>query len=398
VQAQLADDVAKRLCDGRVGCVVAEPKDAGQDDAGRSLTLVEVALERTTERDGVRCRPHVREFWVVAGAGQAASTTRLMSLCNDGYGAAGVGEDTVTVGSNQITYEKSGGSNWRWTGTRVIQLAPARILSERHCSYFNGAPGFQIDVWDWQRFTGQGLMRFQPGKPSDKDEVGCTSPMDATHRYLSIPKLTDAGGVSKEGAVVLGSCAIALRDDGSFGYFVHGAPGPTGGAAVRLLLAGNRDLLVTVEDSAIAGADNWVNSDHLEVWQGGLMSIDRSYLTSDPLVQYGVRLTDGKVFAGYGRPTALPAVAGRRVEDLAGGRGRISLRLRLPRDANAITVVYSKAVGGRQARMVATSPVKYGKADSLGGTFSIADKAARCALRNGRLDVVEAGGLGSLVE
>ncbi len=179
---------------------------------------------------------------------------------------------------------------------------------------------------------------------------------------------------------------------------VYGHPGPAGGASTRLVLIGNRDLLVTVEDRKIEGGRRWIDSDHIEIWQAGLMSIGTEYLTSKPLVQFGIRLVDGKVFAAYGQPKSQPVVVSHRMERLGNGRSRVSLHLRLPRDANAITVVYSKTVEGRQSRMVATSPIKYGKAESLGGVFPIAPKEAACAIRDGRLDLVRSGDIKALGE
>lgn len=387
--------IGERLCQGRKPCSVSSDRAAGRDTAGRPLRVIELALGKTGAGGNIRCRPHLREIWIVTGEGASASTRRLMSLCNDGYGAAGIGEDEVKVGPNRLVYRQTGGSNWRWNVARILSLSPARIRAEQRCSYWTGAPGFLLERWNWQRFAGTAILRYQPAKARDSDELGCI-PATATHQYLLLPALTGRTGLPRTGAPHLGNCSLTLRDDGTAGFLVYGVPGPPGGATIRALLAGKRDLLVTVEDSAIAGARNWVHSDHIEIWQAGLMSIGREFLEATTLVQFGVGLTDGKVHAGFGRPKVLPEVVARSFETLPGGRQRVSMRIRLPRDGNALTVLYSKAVAGRQARMVASSPVAYGKAESLGGSFPVSPKEARCAVRNGKLDVVVAGDIAAL--
>lgn len=388
--AQVSPEAAKRLCGDRPTCSVVANTAADERSKRRKISVVELAIRKTAAGVGARCRPYIREFWIVAGSGAGATTKRLMTLCNDGYGAAGVGEDEVSVTPNRIIYTKRGGSNWRWIVTRQIQLVPAQILAERHCSFWTAAPGFSIDQWSWRKFSGLTILRYQPAKATDKDVLGCEAGQ-ATHQYLNIPSLTGATGIPASGAVTVGTCGIVLREDGRSGFTIYGDPSGDNGAVSRLLLVGNRELLVTTEMPAMTGGENWIHSDHLEIWQAGIMSISRDNLTSEPLVQFGVQLSNGKVFAGYGKPKALPTVIARRQSTLANGRIRVDLRLRLPRDANAISVILSRAVKGQQARMVATSPVKFGEVESLGGIFTVSNNAARCAIRNGRLDIVASG-------
>ncbi len=76
------------------------------------------------------------------------------------------------------------------------------------------------------------------------------------------------------------------------------------------------------------------------------------------------------------------------------GRQQVTLHLRLPQAEDylrALAVVYSKSEGGRQARLTATSPVKRGDETSLSSVYKIDAKAARCAVSNGQLDLVESG-------
>ena len=67
------------------------------------------------------------EYWLLG-----AKPLQVLALCNDGYGAAGMGEDTVTFGNNRMTYQQKGGSAWRWSNTTVYALSPfpARVSTD----------------------------------------------------------------------------------------------------------------------------------------------------------------------------------------------------------------------------------------------------------------------------
>jgi hypothetical protein len=56
-----------------------------------------------------------------------------------------------------------------------------------------------------------------------------------------------------------------------------------------------------------------------------------------------------------------------------------------------VTVVLSKSEGGKQARLTATSPIKRGDDHTVSSIHKIDPKAARCAVKDGQLDIVESG-------
>ena len=78
------------------------------------------------------------------------------------------------------------------------------------------------------------------------------------------------------------------------------------------------------------------------------------------------------------------------------GLVQASFRLRLPAKAKGLTVIYSKAGRGRQRLMFATSRLKFRDHTSLGEPYAVAAGAARCAMRNGSLDVVESGNFNAI--
>ena len=118
-----------------------------------AITVIELNLGsqprgRTVSNPRFGCRPHRREIWLIS----PGIPQRLLDLCNDGYGAAGVGEDVVEYDDNTLTHEQAGGSSWRWSNKKSIQLWPLRMRSQSSCSFHTAAPGFAYKRWDWTRF------------------------------------------------------------------------------------------------------------------------------------------------------------------------------------------------------------------------------------------------------
>lgn len=387
-------DLLAALCDQRTPCEIVARTPASQDTATRPVEVVEISLGPEHPEGGFECRPYLREFWVVIGG---TPRQRLLRLCNDGYGAAGLGEDEVRVFRNRLVHLQSGGSAWRWSVLTRYRVAPAMRLREEHCSFHNIATGFQITDWNWQDFTGLVRMRFQDeGEPADGNVLGC-QPQNTTHRYLPVPRIDAIEGLEEGGVAPLGSCAVSVHENGSSGFRIHGPPAKDGGAEMRLLLIGARDLLVTVIDPDIrSDGESWVHDDHIEIWQAGLMSIGPEYLESDPLQQWGVRLSDGAVFKGAGHPEEQPEILGRVAGEVE-GMPAVTLRLRLVRDAHSLTVVYSNSRDGRQYRMIANSPLRFGEARTLGGVFRVTD-GAHCGVHRGMAMLSRSGLLRPVTE
>jgi hypothetical protein len=107
------------MCQDRSPCRVIETLDAGRSNGGVKLNVLHVVLGddqplSEPEAELPPCSPYPEEYWLqeVSRDGQI-SHRRLFAFCNDGYGAANIGEDTVTVGPNRITLERAVGSAWR---------------------------------------------------------------------------------------------------------------------------------------------------------------------------------------------------------------------------------------------------------------------------------------------
>ncbi|MBK7829024.1 hypothetical protein [Nannocystis sp.] len=389
-----------RVCGERSPCEVRRARAAGQDPAGRTLTVLSVDLgsrsprsdapaEVATTDDGFaeegsqdsfwpgasgRCREI--EYWLVVGEQRAPEAVQqLFSVCNDGNGAAGLGEDTVTIGDDSLEHASSGGSNWRWSSTRRFELAPLRLRERSGDGSFVFGPNVERRSWSFDRFAGEVSWYSPPcdratGEPS---EVAEGSQVELTYSLIPAVAIDAAftGGGWKEAG--LGGCALALKD---------GSPGGPNDAAMRVVAAAGEaatTLLIEVED------DQLTPGDQLELWlaEPALNYMDHCLGdTAGGLRQWSIGVVDGRVLAGHGRPE--PAA-------LAVERAAQGLRLRLtPRGSfAALTLVYvDRDANERSARRLATSPLVPGRRETLGGLQAIEPEAASCAVIAGRLEPV----------
>ncbi|MEZ4323273.1 MAG: hypothetical protein R3F61_37765 [Myxococcota bacterium] len=295
----------------------------------------------------------------------------IVRLCNDGYGASMVGEDTVTVKDGVIEHSQLGGSAWKWGTRRELQLEPPRLLSEGSQGLFMGMLGSDRS-WSWATFSGMLTESFQR----------CGSEDGTTEDVASvlIPAVAEVPGYAWK-TTGLGKCA--LRIDASTGPFAHGGPGEAGDAGLSAARIGS-DLVVEVgDDTWVEKASSWIKADHLEIWVRTESIPSQDCVSKVPAMQWGIGL-DGTVFPAHGEPAPLKAEV---VRDGAGARFRIS---GLPAEIDGITVVYSDSDDGeRQERLLATSPVKLGHGETLGGLYTVKPEHAVCTVDGAALTVKE---------
>ncbi|MCB1825110.1 MAG: hypothetical protein KDJ54_11245 [Candidatus Competibacteraceae bacterium] len=390
--APFAEQVA--VCQDRPECRIVETLDAGKAADGTVLTVLHVALGSENQPDdaeGRQCRPYPEDYWLkqVDRDGKAAYR-RLFAFCNDGYGASGIGEDVVTIGPNRITLDRVGGSAWRWEIGASYQLMPERPLLRREASYHTLGGGCLETETDFRALRQRGWLDPSPTEEMLDEEttVGCDRE-SAPGQFIAIPELERGGdelAALERQSAGLGGCALTLRATGNKeeGFVVLGGPDPQARTEVKLLLLAATTLLAQVRDPGRipAASGNWINDDRLELWlgpalYGGWPSADRK----EQLYQFGIRLADGAVFAGYGKSKRLPTI--RRWQ-----RGDARLLLvdwgDVGLEPNSITVVYGQGDGRRQGRMLATSHLKYGDPDTLGQPWTF---PVTCELRDELLQV-----------
>jgi hypothetical protein len=386
--------VTQVLCSGRGGpCRVTAVHDAGTGADGTALKVVELALHDQPGQDwkepGSPCWPY--EMHLVVLRGESVVRRQLLSeICNDGYGAAGMGTDELEVGPNRYRHLQAGGSNWRWDRSRTLQLDPLRIVAESGSGSWTVAHNAHEEHWSWESYTGR-VEWFVPTCGQDGSMPEPSGEAPPSFEYRPIPKVEMDAGFLGAGwkQTRLGSCS-AVAGDGD-GYVVHGpTEAEPGDASLRAVLVAERVLLVEVRDDRfVSGAQSWLHDDHVELWVGPEADHTRQCLERELRpVQWGVSVSDGKAFAAHGRPAALPAVERQQLAPDA-----VLLKIVLPEKPGRLTVLYSDSDDGRtQKRLVATSALKFGSLPTLGAARSIDPRLAICAVRDGKLDFVDTQG------
>jgi hypothetical protein len=381
------------ICGARASCKVTRITDAGKDGEGKVLAVVELNLalaDRPAEAPEEGCLSNPQsderdggiEYWLIR-TGDAPQ--RLMSLCNDGYGAAGVGEDEVTIGDNRLVHEQSGGSAWRWDAAVTYSLSPYRELKERTCSFHTLTPnsGTILDL-DMRKLRARALgwaATANAGGGSDQasDEeggMGCPDwPKSLDRKFLPRPgpdsvaayvvpaPLGSAADPLAQGTA-LGDCALELSSDGKNGFLVFGKPAGTGKAAdVRVIAQGYNELLLQIYDPTAAKeidaaqGKSWIHAPHFEIWTA-TESPDSEAMPATDMFQLGIGL-DGQLYQGAGKPTDMPALERWSAMDEL-GRSVHVMRLHWQDQwafLAGLGVVYSQSQNGKQARLISTTGI-----------------------------------------
>lgn len=414
--AQLSADLRASICGERGTCEPHAVTPAGRDDAGAGLAVAEIALGLADRPDWSMeegCRSESgdtdggREYWLLKNGEEP---TFLFALCNDGYGAAGLGYDEVTVGENRLTHRQEGGSAWRWSTVTTYSLSPYRVVGERSCSYHNITPWsgvmtdydperLQVRSVAWKRGDAQAM--------EEEDTLGCpdwpdtfsATPSEDTVGAWNISAPMGSGADPLPSTIALGECALPLKSDGSAGFLVYGTPASADAAAeVRVIAERYNTLIVQVYDptavkeTLAAKGKSWIHAPHVEIWTSTEVS-GEDELPAKSYHQVGVGL-DGSVNAGVGKPVLPKATRWTSSDD----QGRIVtlLRIEWPEEyalLDGVGVVYSQSVNGKQARLVSTTGIVKNKPLYLPGIWTHEPEesgmaGARCELRNGVLTLL----------
>jgi hypothetical protein len=309
------------------------------------------------------------EYWLLG-----AKPLKLLALCNDGYGAAGMGQDDVSFGNNRMTHMQNGGSNWRWSNTTVYSLVPLRALSTDGCSFNDTGPDTGTEtVTDEVKFKAAEIAKNPSASWGENDSMACLDttpamfanpkPYPVAKGVMALPVVSPADNATfavPPGAA-LGTCASSLSTDGKSGFVTFGKPAAANEAAdVRLLALDNAETLIAqIYDPAPAKAapgKSWIGGSHLEMWSGDLDNSDPP--TRSNLLQVAINL-DGTVHAVGKAP--VPKVTRWQAKD---DKGRPVTVLRIAwADTDSFfvgAVSYSQSSNGKQARLVANTPMEHG--------------------------------------
>ncbi len=223
------------LCGARLGCTVAAVHPAGASPEGVPLVVVELTWPLDAE---AQCAP--RELWVVSPRAGALEPRRLRRLCNDGYGAAGVGEDVIRVGPNRFEHRQYGGSAWRWSEASEEQLEPPRLLGFSDLGVWNVASNCRATAWSWEAFSGTGAWFVPRCGEEDRYPAGD----EACTEWPLLPLVPLGEPFRRQGwqGTDLGDCALVLGAS---------SPANPGGTMLRALALDPRTLVVELADAAL---------------------------------------------------------------------------------------------------------------------------------------------------
>jgi hypothetical protein len=380
------------VCEDRTLCRVLSEQAAGRDVAGRALSVVAISLHAHSRAENLpppgpdECEPI--EYWLVARSkAGVVEVDKLLELCNDGYGASGVGEDIVEVKPNRFSHTQSGGSSWRFSETQVRELSPRRVVSLETSGFWTIGPNRRQLSWNWETFSGS-AQNYAPECAEGGPGPQHGEAEETRSSWIPIPVVDVEADYAASGwkQAELGACAAQVGADGT-GFVAHGEHGGAADSHFKVVgLADGSFVLQVHDDHFVLSAKQKLHEDHLEVWAGNapprdFMAHCEEKLAEKP-VQWGVRLADGAVFSGYGAPAV-----GRLQVEMASRDGAARLKIRLLDAASFVSFVYSDSDDGlRQKALIASSNLLFGNLRSLGETLRIHPEDAVCALSKQRLE------------
>ena len=412
------------MCQSRKSCVVAPLLHNAGSSAVGALSVAELHFGIADKSDGAPDEGCIAgdddkrdggvEYWLLEGT---EPPRLLLQLCNDGYGAAGIGEDEVTVAENRFTHRQYGGSASRWEETTTQSLSPLQLINVRSCSFHTLIPGSGslADIDPVARIVRSVTVRTDPAKAEDESDengadVGCP---DWPEKAAFAPTLAegliagydlpihnlagDATALPADGWA-LGNCGFTMATDGRNGFIVFGQPAATADAAeITVLAIADNELVLQIYDptaaaaAAAAAGKSWIHGPHVELWLAPDWDKETNPPADDSLHQIGIDL-DGKVYAAKGGKDALPQVARWETNDAA-GHPVVLLRVTWAQDSYpflaGLGLVYSQASGGKQARLVANTGIVKNRPLYLPGLIdpgrSLGERTTACALQDGVL-------------
>jgi hypothetical protein len=377
--------VGRAVCAERSPCRVVRTH-----DAGGTLLVVEVALherpgEGWKDPDLEECAPW--EVWVVGHDGQVVrDARRILGLCNDGYGASGVGEDTLLVEPGVLVHSQYGGSAWRWLEESTYQLDPLMLVSTRSGSFWGPGASEETRTWDWR--TRQGLVEWYQPECPDLGEPGEWEDDDLlSYQPIPLVEVDPSYAASGWKDAAIGSCGLHVDATGASmsGFIVQGKPSVYADGSMSVLFVSENTLIVEVrDDGLVLGKKGWKQGDHVQIWAGDDPDGDGKCIPeTEPPVQWGVGLSSGAVFPAFGKPPK-NALAVERVE---AADGAVRLKITFDKRPDRITVVFSDSDDGiSKERHIATSDLEKGETMTLGKVATLPPGQGICSVVDGRLD------------
>jgi len=367
--ADLSEEMSAVIgCSEERPCSVSQEFKADADGAPRRVC--ELSQGGKGLPTGVTCE--VREFWLTVG--KKGKPRLLLSLCNDGYGSAGVGEDDVQVKPNRLFHEQVGGAERRWAVMREIQLNPLVLLKTSITWFPTEAPKFTDEFkWSWDQFTGERVRMFslctEDGHPDLRDDVKPRALRSALVPKVAVTKAWAEGGWKQAS---LGGCSARAS------YPLQGAAGTDADSLLKVLALNDTEFIIEITDDVFAKGDAL----HFWLFEKTVSPLD-GCLGKEGLqaAQWVMDIPSGQARPGHNARFGVP------VAEVAQVGQQVRLRVRLPEGAwPSVTFAYADSDDGKFVeRTMATSQFVFAQAATLGSVHALERKVAMCDVVNGEL-------------
>ena len=387
------EDIIRKVC--RYDCYLAEKKILSNDAAGNGRLLIigkekdkkdeeqapeaagagaagaEEGTDESSETGEPPCPTPLEDYAVLHySSGSIVSVDDFLHVPSNGcsYGVSGGGEYTSFYG-DMVTLHINGGSSWKWEGETIWALEPeVHVFLDRSIGYKGGT------CYSTTTVNEAGISKINWSAPfcsyGPDGSLSYSEEEGTEYNYTLIPELStsSAFAVSWSSAPFPDNCVTVSAGEDGNGYLIYGKYGKRTDSRMKVVRVSAKEFLVEVADDAfVFGNPNWLNEDHLEVWEGReLQSYSDGCLDKRKASQWGIRLSDGKVFPARGNPKENPTV---ELAELpaAGGMNVKRLKVTFPSPAESVSFVYSDTDDGKKAeRLTGTSKVMLKDANSLG--------------------------------
>lgn len=366
VAAPSATAPSQDPCRGRSPCRVDQRHAAGRSAAGHAMVVLEVSLGESRDDEAYSRACERREAWLVHEGPGAPPPRLLLEACNDGYGASGVGEDTIEVSDNLFVHSRMGGSAWRWLETTRVRLDPPAVVGEAWGSWWAlsdaHAAESSTDYVDFRNETTLQVPRCnadgQLPEGPDREVIEVASePVPS----LALPPRLVADPIAELAGVHFAACALRLAH----------ADGAADLRLAAVIDAPSKTLFVEVEDDATSPGDR------LRVWTA-MEAVDAGTHCAEPRPSQSFALDAEGRFVGKPASTVATRI---EVAPSPDGRRR-TYRITLASLPEAMTIGYVDADPKEQPTTLASSPVEAhpGDAIGLGRVRAVPDERAHCVL------------------
>jgi hypothetical protein len=353
-------------CRGRSPCEVIARHPAGRSAAGHAMAVLELALGPGGEDQGFSRACERRDAWLVVEGAGAPPPRLLLESCNDGYGASGVGEDTLEVSDNLFVHTRMGGSSWRWQETSRVRLDPPAVVGEAWGSWWAVSDAHDAessaDYVDFRYQTRLQVPRCNAdGELPDGPDREVIEVVSAPVPSVALPTRLVSDPIGDVARMHFAACALRMEHADGAGDLRFAA----------VIDAPSKTLFVQVEDDAPSAGDR------LRLWTAAV-AVDAGTHCAER------RPSQAFAFDLDGRAVGkAPAGAPTKVEVAPSPDGRRRLyRITLASLPESMTIGYLDADPKEPPVEIASSQVDAHPGDviGLGRVRPVPEKRARCVL------------------